>query len=117
MSLELTHSPNGDDSPITEVKPSPNVLRGTRCYLIGHMEYANGRDWRKYVIDELGPRGITFFNPYHKPFVNDIPEDENAREEMARWRDTEQWDRAERRPPLPPRPSSRAPARGPRSRT
>lgn len=80
------------DSPITEVKIPPNILRGTRCYLVGHMEYANGRDWRKYVMDELGPRGIIFFNPYHKPFVSDIPEDEAAREEMARWRESEQWE-------------------------
>lgn len=77
--------------------PSKNLLRGARCYLIGHMENANGRDWRQYVIDELSPRGIIFFNPYCKPFVSDVPEDETAREELNRWRATEQWDLLEAR--------------------
>ena len=71
---------------------SSNLLRGTRCYLIGHMEYAPGRDWRKHVIDELGPRGIVFFNPYNKPFLSDTPEDEQSRSEMNRWRETSQWE-------------------------
>lgn len=82
---------------ITEVKLSPNLLRGARCYLIGHMEFASGRDWRKYVIDELSPRGIVFFNPYDKPFVSDIPEDEQSRAEMARWREMGQWELLEAR--------------------
>lgn len=85
------------DVPIKEVKPSLNLLRGTRCYLIGHMEFANGRDWRKHVMDELGPRGIVFFNPYEKPFVSDIPEDEAARVELSRWREMGQWELLEAR--------------------
>lgn len=74
-----------------------NLLRGARCYLIGHMEYAPGRDWRKYVIDELSPRGIVFFNPYDKPFMSDVPEDEQSRAEMARWREMGQWELLEAR--------------------
>lgn len=81
----------------TEPLTNGNLLRGARCYLIGHMEFANGRDWRKYVIDELSPRGIVFFNPYEKPFVSDVPEDERSRAEMERWRETGQWELLEAR--------------------
>lgn len=73
-------------------KPNPNVLWGTRCYLIGHMENVNGEGWRKFVKDQLEDRNITFFDPYFKPFVQDIPEDENSRKEMLHWRETEQYD-------------------------
>ena len=69
-----------------------NELKHTRCYLIGHMQYINGRGWRDKVKEELTETGITFFDPYHKPFIHDIPEDEGSREEMLHWMDTEQYD-------------------------
>ena len=30
-----------------------NVLFRTRTYLVGHMQYANGRNWRDHVEEEL----------------------------------------------------------------
>lgn len=69
-----------------------NILKDTRCYLIGHMQYSNGRGWRTTVKDELKGTGIKFYDPYHKPFLHDIPEDEGSREEMLHWMDTEQYD-------------------------
>ena len=39
-------------------------LNKTRTYLVGHMQYASGRDWRDYVEGELEPLGIRIFNPY-----------------------------------------------------
>ena len=57
-------------------------LLKTRCYLVGHMQYADGRDWRSYVEKELGGLGVTMFNPYDKPFVKDVEEDEEAREKI-----------------------------------
>ena len=55
---------------------------------MGHMQYASGRDWREYVEQELRPLGIRIFNPYKKPFVKDVEEDEEARhktlEDMAK---------------------------------
>ena len=30
-----------------------SVLWRTRTYLVGHMQYASGRDWREYVETEL----------------------------------------------------------------
>tara|TARA_R100001015_G_C4627908_1_gene187738 strand:+ start:1637 stop:2200 length:564 start_codon:yes stop_codon:yes gene_type:complete len=61
----------------------PNLLEKTRTYLVGHMQYASGRDWRKYVESELENLNITTFNPYRKPFVKDVEEDEGARQRMA----------------------------------
>lgn len=69
-----------------------NTLKKTRCYLIGHMQYANGEDWRNKVKEELKESNITFFDPYHKPFLNDIPEDVGSRNEMLHWMETEQYD-------------------------
>lgn len=69
-----------------------NLLKGTRAYLIGHMEFVNGEGWRNTVKKELGDKNITFFDPYFKPFVHDIPEDENSRKEMLHWRETEQYE-------------------------
>jgi hypothetical protein len=43
------------------------------------MQYVNGRDWREHVEKELKPLGIRLFNPYKKPFVKDVSEDEGAR--------------------------------------
>jgi len=56
-----------------------NALFKTRTYLVGHMQYVSGRDWREYTEEELRPLGIRIFNPYKKPFVKDVEEDEGAR--------------------------------------
>jgi len=61
----------------------PNILNKTRTYLVGHMQYCEGRDWRDYVEQELEQLNITVFNPYKKPFVKDVNEDEAARQKMA----------------------------------
>lgn len=60
-----------------------NYLYKTRTYLVGHMQYANGRDWRAYAEGELSPLGIRVFNPYNKPFVKDVNEDEEERLSVA----------------------------------
>jgi hypothetical protein len=59
-----------------------DILEKTRTYLVGHMQYADGRNWRDEVEAELGPLDITVFNPYKKPFVKDVNEDEEARMKM-----------------------------------
>ena len=73
-------------------KTKTHILKGTRCYLIGHMQYMNGRSWREVVKKKLNPCGIKFFDPYYKPFVHDIPEDESARDQMKHWMETGQYD-------------------------
>ena len=40
-----------------------NILHKTRTYLVGHIQYASGRDWRGHVEEELAPLGIQIFNP------------------------------------------------------
>ena len=60
-----------------------NLLDKTRTYLVGHMQYASGRDWREEVTEELAPIGIKIFNPYDKPFVKDVDEDEDTRLSIA----------------------------------
>ena len=78
-------------------KKSTHVLRGSRCYLIGHMEYLDGHSWREVIKTKLKPCGINFFDPYYKPFVQDIPEDEKARGELKNWMETEQYDLVQQR--------------------
>lgn len=60
------------------------VLYRTRCYLVGHMEYANGEDWRKKVEKRLSKLGIISFNPYKKPFIKDVEEGEGFRLHLRR---------------------------------
>lgn len=55
------------------------ILNKTKCYLIGHMEFQNGRGWRQDLKETLAHTNITFFDPYNKPFINDVEENEKAR--------------------------------------
>jgi hypothetical protein len=59
-----------------------NILEKTKTYLVGHMQYSDGQDWRKTVENNLEKLNITVFNPYRKPFVKDVEEDQVAREIM-----------------------------------
>ena len=45
--------------------------------------YANGRGWREDLKPKLASLGITAFDPYHKPFIDDVVEDEAARKTLA----------------------------------
>ena len=60
-----------------------NILEKTKTYLVGHMQYASGKDWRKQVETELEKLNIITFNPYRKPFVKDVEEDDGVRQKMA----------------------------------
>lgn len=71
---------------------NPNFLWKTRCYLIGHMQYADGRGWRNIVKGQLKDTNIIFFDPYIKPFIHNIPEDEEARNQLKKWMETGQFD-------------------------
>jgi nucleoside 2-deoxyribosyltransferase len=70
-----------------------NLLHKTKTYLVGHMQYLSGRDWREEVTEKLEPLGITCFDPYKKPFMKDVEEDEASRIEMETWMKTKQYDR------------------------
>ena len=74
-----------------------NLLYKTKTYLVGHMQYLSGRDWREEVTEKLAPLSITCFDPYKKPFVKDVEEDEASRTEMETWMRTKQYDRVSER--------------------
>lgn len=59
-----------------------NNLNKTKTYLVGHMQYSNGEDWRNLVKKELDPLGITAFDPYAKPFIKDVEEGSSVRASM-----------------------------------
>ena len=74
-----------------------NNLWGTRVYTVGAMQYADGQNWRAKVKDELNSLGITIFDPYHKPFINEITEDEDARNKLSEWMENEEYDKVTER--------------------
>lgn len=61
------------------------------------MQYLNGRNWRDEICRKLAKINVTCFDPYKKPFVKDVEEDESCREEMNMWMETEQYDRVAER--------------------
>ena len=70
-----------------------NLLDKTKTYLVGHMQYVSGRNWREEVTSKLNKIGVTCFDPYKKPFIKDVEEDEATRQEMETWMRTKQYDR------------------------
>jgi hypothetical protein len=69
-----------------------NILNKTKVYLVGHMQYQNGRGWREEVTKELVGMGVTVFDPYHKPFVDDTNEDETVRAQLKNWMEHGEYD-------------------------
>lgn len=74
-----------------------NFLKKTRVYLIGHMEYSDGRGWRNVAKEELSKRNITVFDPYEKPFLNEIKEDEEARNDLKNQMKNGEYDKVTER--------------------
>lgn len=71
-----------------------NVLKNTRVYLIGSMENSpDGNDWRISATERLAKRNITCFNPYFKPFINEIKEDDAARAMVKQWMRDGEYDK------------------------
>ena len=61
-----------------------NLLKGTRCYLVGHMQYAEGQSWRDWIQPKLESMGVTVFNPYQNNYVEKIDEGNHSREQMLK---------------------------------
>jgi nucleoside 2-deoxyribosyltransferase len=57
----------------------------------------SGRNWREDVSKKLERLKITCFDPYKKPFIKDVEEDEASRGEMETWMRTKQYDRVTER--------------------
>lgn len=73
-----------------------NLLKNTKAYLVGPMEYRNGRKWREDVTKGISSMGIVCFDPYKKPFVIDVDESENANEELKKLRAAGDFDEVSR---------------------
>jgi hypothetical protein len=56
-----------------------NILNKTKVYLVGGMQYTEGRGWREELTPKLKGLGVTVFDPYIKPFIDDCNEDESVR--------------------------------------
>lgn len=69
-----------------------NILNKTKTYLIGPMEYADGRAWREDMTPFLKEMGVTVFDPYKKPFVNAPKEDEETHKRMYELMNTGEFD-------------------------
>ena len=54
------------------------LLNDTRCTVIGHMQYADGRGIRDGVAVELARMKIKIFDHYKQPYMMDVNEDEET---------------------------------------
>ena len=73
-----------------------SLLRKTKTYLLGSMEYgADNRSWREYVTEELKKIGVVCFDPYNHPFVRQI--DEGQQVKLQQLRDSGDLDDLEER--------------------
>ncbi len=89
MSLDVINSPTFLKKLLC---PKPNLLKNTQCYLVGPMQYFNGKDWREDFSSFANKLGVKIYDPYHNSFVNDVPEDDSSRQEMRHWMEIERYD-------------------------
>lgn len=50
------------------------LLKKTKLYQAGHMEFADGRDWRNKLKEDFADMGLVILDPYNHQFVNRIDE-------------------------------------------
>lgn len=74
-----------------------NILQKTKCYLIGCMQYADGRKWRDEMKQTLNEMNITVFDPYSKPFIVDIDEGEAVKQNLYQLLEEENYDEVSKR--------------------
>jgi len=74
-----------------------NLLNKTKTYLVGHMQYADGTNWRKSITPKLNNMGITVFDPYEKPFIKDVDEGHDIRYMMNNYMETENYSEVQRK--------------------
>ena len=61
------------------------------------MQYADGTDWRNYVTPKLENMGITVFNPYDKPFIKDVEEGNDIRNNLNSLIEKEEYAEVQRK--------------------
>lgn len=73
-----------------------NLLRKTKTYLIGPMEYGDdNKNWRSVMDHNLEEMGVTCFNPYDHPFIENI--DEGKQVQLQRLRELGSLDNLQER--------------------
>lgn len=69
-------------------------LYGSKCYVVGPMEFADGRAWREKLAKDLSKLGIVTLDPYNKPFRETFyKEDEKNQEKLIFLRKNGKFDR------------------------
>jgi len=61
------------------------------------MQYADGTEWRNRIKEHLVPRGITCFDPYQKPFMHDVEEGDEVRDELLKKLEEADYDTVSKR--------------------
>lgn len=74
-----------------------NLLYKTKTYLVGAMQYKNGEGWRNNISLALKEMSITIFDPYHKPFLKDIRENEETRKNIDKLMEDGHYDEVQER--------------------
>lgn len=74
-----------------------NLLYRTKTYLVGPMQYKNGEGWRNDITSEFKKMSITTFDPYKKPFVKDIRENDDTRKHIHELMEEERYDEVQER--------------------
>lgn len=73
-----------------------SLLNRAKCYLVGPMQYQNGRGWRERVTEQLKEIGVVCFDPYSKPFEADIKETEEFQKELLSFQISGDYDTVSR---------------------
>jgi len=60
------------------------------------MQYKNGEGWRNKLQPVLEKMGIIVFNPYHKPFLKDIEENDETVKNLAKLIEEGKFDEAQK---------------------
>jgi len=68
------------------------ILNKTKTYLIGPMQYGDGRSWREEISEFLKTIGVIVFDPYKKPFINAPSEDEDTHAKMYKLMNIGEYD-------------------------
>ena len=70
------------------------ILKKTRCYLIGAIEYSSEQyNWREDLKEQVSGLDIIFFDPTQKPFVNSVDETEKFKLNLKKLRKTGKYDK------------------------
>jgi hypothetical protein len=77
----------------TIISGQKNVLKGTKCVVIGHMQYGDGAKVREDIANKLSSLNITVWDHYKKPFMCELDESPEIHKQLNKWVETGEYDR------------------------